>query len=383
MRSALKNILSVFAVASLVTVLACDSGGSFDPNALANLDEATSSGASPVQFAESSNPMCANAAALPTRTGDLVGWLQSASIAAKDSNGFVEPTAPESATFEAALREVLESGGTASAAAKLAEVGYELSTFADDSGGAFLVVEEKAPQKGRGTVIVNLAPARELWLEAPHADSDAGTLRQSAAHLVSLGARALIVTGSNRCANAKATPCDGKSDVCGGTKRISDAAHYDNSFFMSAHKALRAKYPAAVAVSLHGMQTDANEAAVISDGTDTPGPSSVSVKVRDALNAKLGNAQERAFSCNDPNDQGKYRPLCGTTNVQGRFDNQSPNACGAPATNASGRFVHLEQGSKLRAAQTGPDATAQALSEVVPCSLPGNGLGCAKVEPAC
>ncbi|MFP2913066.1 hypothetical protein ACLESD_50280, partial [Pyxidicoccus sp. 3LFB2] len=102
----------------------------------------------------------------------------------------------------------------------------------------------------------------------------------------------------------------------------------------------------------------------------------LSVRLRDALNQRLARGPRRAFSCNAPDDSGKHRALCGTTNVQGRIDNGAGDACHAEATSASDRFLHLEQSSTLRGTGTAADAVIGALADTVPCSLPGNGLGC-------
>ncbi|MDQ3264396.1 MAG: hypothetical protein M3Y59_12155 [Myxococcota bacterium] len=245
--------------------------------------------------------------------------------------------------------------------------------------------EDSVANRGAGTFVVNLAPGRDLWLESPHADSDQGTLAQGAHQLLGLGARAYLITGSHRCASAAETPCSGKSNMCGGKLRRADAAHYDLTFFHSAHRALRYAFPSAVAVNVHGMDVDGVEAAVISNGTKAPQPGSLSVRFRDALNTRLPE-NLRAFSCNDPNDEGQHRPLCGTTNVQGRADNGSSDACRAASTTGGDRFLHLEQAASLRSAPPGDplsDAVIAALADVVPCTLGGAGLGCSEAAVAC
>ncbi|MFP2932023.1 hypothetical protein ACLESO_44040 [Pyxidicoccus sp. 3LG] len=331
----------------------------------------------------SSPDSCGLAAGLPLQQGSLRTWLGQVSITASGSEGFREPGGTELAAFERAFRELLSSGPSAERAQDFAQLGYALSTFHDDdSGNGWLVLSEQAQGRGGGTFIVNLAPARDLWLETPHADSDEGTLRQGAEQLVALGARALLITGSNRCAGAAVSPCSGTTRVCGTTgQRVSDAAHYANNFFTAAHRALRGAYPDGVAVSVHGMDVaeEGPEAAVISDGTSRDRAGSLSVRLRDALNQRLPAGPQRAFSCNAPDDSGKHRALCGTTNVQGRIDNGAGDACYSDAPAASDRFLHLEQAASLRGTGAASDAVIAALADTVPCSLPGNGLGCPAV----
>ncbi|WP_147441838.1 hypothetical protein [Corallococcus exercitus] len=328
--------------------------------------------------------VCAPLSSLASLTGDLTTWLQTAPITAANSGGFKEPGGTELAAFEGAFRALLTEGPTAQVMQDLAGMGYGVSTFRNATGGGWLVVREQGLlSRGGGTFIINLFPARDLWLEAPHADSDEGTLRQTATQLVTLGARALLITGSNRCAVTTASPCSGTTSVC-GTKglRISDAAHYGNTFFTAAHRALRATYPDAIAASIHGMDAgDGPEAAVVSDGTSAPRPEALSNRLRDALNTHLVGTK-KAFSCNAADDSGKHRDLCGTSNVQGRIDNGAADACFTEAAAASDRFVHLEQSATLRGTGASSKAVIQALADTVPCTLTGSGLGCQAVVAA-
>ena len=319
---------------------------------------------------------CQPLAGLPSQTGDLKEFLGAAKIAAKGSEGFVEPSGVELTAFERAFTRLLTQGADKGAVADLEALGFTVTGFTDE-GTPYLVVEERAARRGGGTFVVNLAPGRDMWIEAPHADSDQGTLEQTSLQLRMLGARALLITGSNRCAAAAATTCDGTTKVCGGKLRVSDVAHYDRNFFTAAHRALRAAFPAAMAVQVHGMETSGVEAAVVSDGTRAAaGASATSVRLRDALNRELGDANGRAFSCNDPSDTG-FRKLCGTDNIQGRIDNGAGDACRGDVQVARGTFLHLEQGPQLRSWSGREDhPVTRALATTVACTLGGQGLGC-------
>lgn len=328
--------------------------------------------------------VCAPLTSLAALQGNLTTWLQGASITAPNSGGFKEPGGTELTAFEGAFRALLSEGPTPQVVQDLGRLGFGVASFRNENGNAWLVVRESGLlSRGGGTFIVNLSPARNLWLEAPHADSDEGTLRQTAEQLVTLGARALLLTGSNRCAVVAKSPCSGTTSVC-GTKglRISDTAHYSNNFFTAAHRALRDTYPDGIAVSVHGMDAgDGPEAAVVSDGTSLQRPGSLSVRLRDALNTHLVGTR-RAFSCNAPDDAGKHRTLCGTSNVQGRIDNGAADACFTEATAPTDRFLHLEQSATLRGTGASSKAVIQALADTVPCSLTGSGLGCQVVAQA-
>ena len=330
-----------------------------------------------------SGSACAALSSLPTEEGDLSKRLAKASILGASTTKFSEPGSAQLRSFEHAFGQLLRQVDPA-AVEELRTLGFEVSRFRTAGGASWLIVEERAPRTGGGTFAINLAPARNLWLETPHADSDEGTLAQGAAQVVSLGARALLITGANRCASDTTTACEtGKTAVCGGRLRTSDAAHFADNYFTAAHRALRSAYPSAVAVSLHGMETQGAEAAVVSDGTRDMNPGSLSLRLRDAVNRHLGAGDVRAFSCNDKTDDGKFRPLCGSTNVQGRIDNGASDACTSSGGAAQNRFLHVEQGPDLRMGW-GFDPVAQGLADTVPCSLSGSGLDCpAAVAPAC
>ncbi|MCP4501395.1 MAG: hypothetical protein GY822_15660 [Deltaproteobacteria bacterium] len=53
-------------------------------------------------------------------------------------------------------------------------------------------------------------------------------------------------------------------------------------------------------------------------------------------------------TCNDLENAPHEVRLCGTTNVQGRHLNYVVSSCTSGSTNASGRFIHIEQSLSLR-----------------------------------
>lgn len=282
--------------------------------------------------------------------GDLAQYLASRPVSASGSEGFVVPTAAELSAFEADFRALL---APTPSAAGLQATGFKVTCHSTPTAATIVVVEDVTTARGGGTFAVNPTAVTNAWLEVPHALSDEGTVEQGAGLFGPLDVKAVLISGTHRCASAAVSSCSGSSAVCGGGgHRASDVAHFADNYFTAAHRALRAQFPAAIAVNLHGMDSPGGEKAVISDGTSITRPQSVSLRVRDAFNQVLpGNMG--AFSCNDSADNGKHRPLCGTTNVQGRVDNGSPNACSAAAAAASDRFVHIEQSAELRGTASG------------------------------
>lgn len=317
-------------------------------------------------------------AGLPAESGSLASRLANAPISRSGSGNYRQATAAEQATFQSAFQSALR--GELVALATFKDVGFKTSCYTDGGGTRWLVIEDATSGRAGGRFAINLAPARDLWFEAPHPDSDENTEYMAADLSAQLGARAVVVSGSHRCTSNQATTCSGHTSPCGDIK-VSDVAHDMENFFTAAHKALRTSFASATAVSVHGMTPLNGEAAVISDGTDLKRAGSISAKVRDAINGEL-RSTSRAMSCNDVADS-NYRKVCGVTNVQGRFDNGSTNACTVDAPRASDRFVHLEQSAALRGTATqpgvGPEAVTKGFAAVVPCSLGGSGLGCGTV----
>lgn len=305
---------------------------------------------------------------LATAQGDLRARLQNRPIAAAGSEGFVAPSAAQQTAFTQAFSAFVSQPSNATAQA-LTALGFTASCFADPTNGNYLLVEDGAQNRGGGTYAVSLQPAHDVWLEVPHAPSDEGTLEEGIQTLFTTKARALLITGSHRCADAAATTCSGSTVVCSGQLRISDVAHFGDNFFTAAHRALRTQFPSTVAVSIHGMDTPGGESAVTSDGTGVKRGASISLRFRNALNALLPGGLG-AYSCNDSGDDGKHRDLCGTTNVQGRWDNASANACTANSSTPSDHFLHVEQGPELRGVASSQNLPAttlgQALNAVVP-----------------
>lgn len=340
-----------------------------------NPPTATTPGAGTPAPATPATDLCAG---LPAESGSLATRLANALISKSGSGNYRQATAAEQATFQSAFQAALR--GDLLSLATFKDVGFKTSCYTDGGGSRWLVIEDATSGRAGGRFAINLAPARDLWFEAPHPDSDENTEYMAADLSIQLGARAVVLSGSHRCTSLQATRCSGQSSPCGDI-RVSDVAHDTENFFTAAHKALRASFASATAVSVHGMTPLNGEAAVISDGTETARAGSISVKVRDAINGELGGTS-RAMSCNDPADS-SYRKVCGVTNVQGRFDNGSANACTIDAPRASDRFVHLEQSAALRGTASvpgvGPEAVTKGFAAVIPCSLGGAGMGCATV----
>jgi hypothetical protein len=279
-----------------------------------------------------------------------------------NTNGYVAPTA---ARLEAVRRSIgaLLSGDARQALTDARIAGYGLCR-----AGAVALSRPLVATEGAASFAWRTSGARPVIVEAPHPLSDLLTLGQAVDLFESLNARAIVTSGSHRCANDSASPCSGTTDACStGTSqsfRESDMAHVDGSFFQVAHVALAEHAADDLVVAVHG---SADPGVSLSDGSTfaTTANSPVARLAAELVTRFQGSplAAEPITTCNSyPGAPAVDERLCGTTDVQGRHLNGSANACAAAATAASGRFLHMEQS---RAVRDQPTIVAAALDAVV------------------
>lgn len=320
-----------------------------------------------------SGPAAADGAVV-SETGDLAARVReiAARMPGSGSEGFVRPSAADVSSFRQLVGKA--ASGDAAGAAALAEAAglpYRVVRYTDTGAGSreVLLLEERTPlAKGWGTLVFDPAPLRDLVVEAPHARYDLDTENQAFALFRRLRARAYVLAGTHRCANAERTPCDGATDVCGTSYyRVSDPAHFTDGPFQAAHEALAALWPASLSFSVHGHSDSSCEDVFLSSGVGADlGP--LVPALRERLLAEggitVGAAGIGGSSCT----------LTGGTNVQGRFSNGSAAPCTKAATAASGRFLHAEQSRAVRTEAALTEKLARALETVLPAVAPATRL---------
>ena len=313
-------------------------------------------------------------ATVVSESGDLAARVReiASRMPGSGSEGFVKPSADELARFRELVSRA--ASGDVEGAAALAEsagLPYRVVRFADTGAGAreVLLLEERTPlTKGWGTFAFDPAPLCDLVVEAPHARYDVETENQAFALFRRLRARAFVLAGTHRCANAERTPCDGTTDVCGASYyRVSDPAHFSAGPFEAAHEALSSLWPASVSFSVHGHADSSCEDVFLSSGVGAdPGP------LVPALRERL--LAEGGLTVGAAGIDGSSCSLTGGTNVQGRFSNGSPAPCTKAATAASGRFLHAEQARSVRTDAAQTEKLARALEAVLPALVPATRL---------
>lgn len=293
----------------------------------------------------------------------ILNWVHAlkATLPEAGSNAYVQPSPADAEAFRTAITQVL-GGKIKEGMTRLNALNYDLSYLPDGTGQTYLVVVEKsAGFRGLGTYIINPRYQRNVALEVPHPLFDTSTPEEGAQLFTGLGARILSIAGTHRCASAAASSCTGKTKACSPGEsqafRVSDMGHSLPSFFQGAHQA--SSEAGMIAISLHGNSSEAPDVEV-SDGTNTPqAAGTLVIRFRNALAAK----GVRVASCNWADDSPESLSLCGTTNVQGRFSNGSPDACAREATKGSGSFLHIEQHLSIRKE---PAALIAAAASVLP-----------------
>lgn len=260
-----------------------------------------------------------------------------------DSDRYATPSDEQLEAFATSVRAAV--AGDRDAWGRAFEAGYLLCARPNEDT---LLWRPAIAGSGWAIVALRARNARALVFEVPHPIYDAGTLREGRYAYDALKARALIASGTHRCANAGFTTCEGLTRVCSNRLepyRESDVAHNERSMFHTAHRVLSDAYRTDRIISLHGMGEDGIS---LSDGTTIPTSSTSAVAhllfgLEDAFELELVTA------CNDAPGAAVSAHLCGTTNIQGRYTNGlSDTACTGTATASSDRFFHIEQSSAVR-----------------------------------
>ena len=247
------------------------------------------------------------------------------------------------------------------AVAALEDTGYQVCRGVDDEIGLVAWVPLETGL-GQALVVWRFLEPEPVVFGVPHAFHELGTLSQGVELFDSVGARALVITGTHRCANTAGSGCEGETAVCAGADepyRESDMAHAVDSIYHAAHEALFETWPGDWFVSIHGMDADGIS---VSDGlTGAAEDDSAVALLGAALMAEFH--EETVTSCNDYTGAVVDERYCGEFDVQGRLVNGAGFPCLVAPASASGTFLHLEQSILVRA-QT--DRVVDALRTVFP-----------------
>jgi hypothetical protein len=280
------------------------------------------------------------------------------------SNGMQVPTAAQIAAWELLVQMVMQ--GNIPAACQIIHIQgfpYHLVHYTDvvnENERYWMLREDASVSLGWGTYVFRTPEDRQISLEdlplvieVPHPVADWRTDPQGVKIFRQSPARALLVAGTNRCANRAFSTCAGQTWACGQLEayRTSDVAHTDQSMFMATHRALVPCDGTAIALQLHANSLANCPDLFISNGTLFPGVrsralyqaalstcSEFSVDIADGMG--LDGVSECAFT-GGASAQAVYSNLCA--------DDPSVNACADPPTRPPQveQYISLEQSSRL------------------------------------
>jgi hypothetical protein len=301
----------------------------------------------------------ASAQTIPRIDQDFVKWTQDTVDGnhPEGSNAYadLDDLGLAAAAFRAAAEAFLAEDW--SDASSLADaVDYDVVAFRDTATGEtyYGLLPEADNDDGRGFFFLRprAGVQRRLVLEAAHAVEDNRTGVLGSEIFRASGARALLLSGSDRCASDEESGCTGDTDC--GNHRVSDAAHSVDTFFHIFHELASTEHADTRTLQIHGFKAEGTDPEFsVSDGTETKNgsddylPNAFYLNLQGRMAAVNPGLTRNGNSCNSSlPGQGEFK--CGTQNVQGRHLNGSADACGTEASSASGRFVHLEMSNDLR-----------------------------------
>jgi len=314
--------------------------------------------------------LCASPLFAQTDSGDLEVYLNAILDNNPGDSGddYVIPTSTDMTNWENCISALLvEDITTARTYADL--VNYRIVEFTLTStfmGRVVYILEEKSTRtKHWGTYVFNKSPfAINTAIQAPHSSHDFNTGKQAIYCYTRLEVRFLFLNGTHRCNHSQASTCSGATSVCSGSSqpfRISDLAHEVNSVWQRTTEMIYDAYSDSVFLQLHGFTKLPDDPYVIlSNGSSqTPSGMDYASMIKDELFLQDNSLTFKIAHIDN------WTRLVGFTNTQGRYINQSTDACSSSATSSTGRFVHIEQEkTKLRDDVSGWSKLHLALAEI-------------------
>lgn len=304
-------------------------------------------------------------------SGDFLSEIDAKilSLPGSGTNVFVEPTNLEMTDWDAAILAI-HNGQYTQAHNILLGIGYQLVEYTDSvKGGVYYMAEKQSGSSNYwGTYIFNANPIRQrLVIQAPHPDFDTNSGSQASYVFRETGARALFISGTERCNSSNtASNCSGTTTTCGGGSaayRISDNPHNTETAFHSATEVLFNAISNSIFVQLHGFGKKTTDPYVIlSNGTDIePIDTDYLAEIRDELMIEDPVLTFKIAHLDS------WTRLTGSSNVQGRLINSASDPCLDDSPTNNSRFIHIEQERyRLREDLAGWIKMSNALSRVFP-----------------
>jgi hypothetical protein len=293
-------------------------------------------------------------------------------------NQYVLPTASQLASWRAVFQSLLAGAwGKAHIQARMISSTYNVVQFLDiPTGRTYYVLMEDVPgqipapashpsgsvtiteppadpttRRGWGTYVFNAQPQRALSLSAPHLFDDAETEVEAVEAFLALGARTLLIAGTDRDQNTAEAPC---AHPEGRRFREADVSHTAESVFQMAFEEIYSSDASTWHIQFHGNASTQrgceNVDVFLSNGVEAaPDPNHPLRK----LAANIETASGGVLSV-DVYDARADCILRGTDNMQMRFASGRPHASICAQDNdpmGPSRFIHVEQSREARRAR--------------------------------
>lgn len=344
---------------------------------------------------------------LPAASGDFVAFLKTELMGSIDKvsgggatadpadqhNRYVLPTAPQLASWRTVFQSLLAGAwGKAHIQAQMISSTYNVIQFHDTSTGrTYYVLMEGVPgripdavddlpssvsitdpadptRRGWGTYVFAAQPQRALSFSAPHLFDDADTEDEAVEAFLDLGARTLLIAGTDRDQNKAESPC---AHPEGRRFRESDVSHTAESVFQIAFEEIYLSDTSTWHIQFHGNAGTARGCrdldVFLSNGVEVA-PAALHTLaeniVAESRAKALGGPILRVNVYDAPDDC----ILRGTDNMQMRFASGRPHASICAQDNdpiGPSRFIHVEQSRVARRAPNDPEATPGRNRDVV------------------
>lgn len=326
---------------------------------------------------------------LPTATGNFEAFLKtelmgsipkvtgtgSAVVPGTQHNQYVLPTASQLAAWRTVFQSLLAGAWErAHIQARMISSTYNVVQFLDNTptGRTYYVLMEGVPgripdpvddlsvsvtiteppanctRRGWGTYIFAAQPQRALSLSAPHLFDDAETEDEAIEAFLTLGARTLLLAGTDRDQNKAEAPC---AHPVGRRFREADVSHTAASVFQMAFEEIYSSDTSTWHLQFHGNASTlrgCEKDVFLSNGVkaapDHP--------IRD-LAANIETVSGCVLSVDVYDDDDNDCILRGTDNMQMRFASGRPHAsiCLGEDPEKPSRFIHVEQSPDARRAR--------------------------------
>jgi hypothetical protein len=338
--------------------------------------------------------------ALPAVTGDFAAFLTKELMdsipkvrgSGRDANPddqrnqYVLPTASQLTSWRAVFQSLLAGAwGLAHLQARMISSTYNVVQFLDTpTGRTYYVLMEGVPgqipapvdhlsgsvtiteppadctRRGWGTYVFAAQPQRALSLSAPHLFDDAETEIEAVEAFLTLGARILLIAGTDRDQNKAEAPCTHPVER---QFLEADVSHTAESVFQIAFEEIYSSDTSTWHLQFHGnasTQRGCEDVDVfLSNGVEATRATHATLytlteNIEETSKAKAAGG--RVLKVDVYDDAQNDCILRGTDNMQMRFASGRPHACiclGKDPEKPS-RFVHVEQSRDARRAET-PD----------------------------